>query len=188
VHVAKKETNPKKEQDAIPGWFSDTAGGEYELGFDNTEKHSGSRSAYLKSLVAKPNPECFGNLCQWFAADEYRGRHLKMSAWVKTKLDRGSAQLWVRVDGEGHGSSKRDCFDNMGDRPIEGTTDWKNYSVVVDVPETSTEIYLGCMLIGTGKIWVDDVTVEAVNKNVPLTGNFTRKTQPANLNFEETHG
>jgi hypothetical protein len=107
---------------------------------------------------------------------------------MRPSTETGSAQLWVRVDGEGHGNAKRDCFDNMDDRPAKGDSDWKQYSVVVDVPETSSFIYFGCMLTGgTGKIWFDDVSIESVSKDIPLTGTFTNANlKPFNLNFEDT--
>jgi hypothetical protein len=181
----------KTKAEFVPGWFADTADGVFEIGIDEEEKHSGHASGYVQSL-RKPPAEKFGNLCQWFDADEYRGKHLKMTAWMKTKLDSGSARLWVRVDGD-WGSSRRDSFDNMDDRPIKGTNDWQPYSIVVDVPDSSTRIFFGAFLLGTGKIWLDDVTIEPVSKDVPVTGNFTsanakdaRKSQPINLRFDET--
>lgn len=189
--MAKKKQDP---EEVVPGWYCDTADGEYELGLDKTKQHSGTQSAYIKSIVAKPKKGRFGNLCQWMAADEYRGKHVQMTGWLKTKLDGGTAQLWVRVDGEGHGTMKKDCFDNMDDRPVKGVTDWQQYSVVVDVPATSIWIYFGCILVGTGKLWLDDVSIKSVSKKVPLTGQYTtarsskeetKKTSPRNLNFEK---
>lgn len=182
----KKRSKPTE---MVPGWYADNANEQFEIGLDSGVKHSGTNSAYIKSLVTGGKRKSFGNLMQWFDADEYRGQHFKMSAWVKTKLDSGTAQLWVRVDGRGHGDAMRDCFDNMGDRPIKGTTDWLHYSVVVDVPESSSRINIGCILCGTGEVWFDDVTIESVSKDVPLTGGFTnekapRKLQPSNLDFE----
>lgn len=186
-----KQSAKKEPTKIVPGWYADTAGDQYEVGLDRSEKHTGTQSAYIKRVDASPISGDFGNLCQWFDADKYRGNHLKMTAWVKTKIVRGTAHLWVRVDGEGHGNSKRNCFDNMGDRPIKGNTDWTGYEIVVDVPETSTEIYCGCFLMGNGQVWFDDVKIESVSKDVPLTGNFTtakdrskRKKSPKNLNFE----
>jgi hypothetical protein len=79
----------------------------------------------------------------------------------------------------------------MDDRPIRGASDWRQYSLVVDVPEKSTTIMFGLMLIGTGQIWLDDVSFAAVGKDVPLTGSYaaataeSKRQKPVNLNFEE---
>lgn len=175
-------------KELIPEWITSIDNGNFEVGIDKQEKHSGTSSAYLKSLTAKSKE--FGNLMQGFVPNNYLGKRLRITSWVKTKLTSGTAQLWARVDGEWKSDySKPGCFDNMDDRPIKGDTDWTKYTVVVDVPETSDHIWFGLMLIGTGQIWLDDVTVEAVAKDVPLTGNYTTlkgcgKKQPLNLGFE----
>ena len=189
THGLQKQCAQPWNEERIANWYPSTAGGRFKIGLDSSEKHSGKSSAYIESVAGKIPPDKFGNLTQWFKARDYRGKHLRMSAWVKTKLDPGTtAQLWVRVDGKGHGDSRRDCFDNMDERPIVGTTDWNVYEIVVDVPKTSTDVVFGCMLLGTGKLWLDDVRVESVSKEVPLTGTYTtaaeRRYQPSNLDFE----
>lgn len=110
-----------------------------------------------------------------------------MTAWVKTALTSGTAQLWLRVDDKSESETSRPgTFDNMDDRPIKGSTSWTKYNLVVDVPDPSSSIVFGLMLIGTGEIWLDDVTFEEVSKDIPLTGsNSGQKKRPVNLNFEE---
>lgn len=177
-----------EDKEQIPGWITYTDKGNFEVGIDKQEKHSGTTSAYLKSITS--NSKEFGNLMQTFVPKTYLGKRLRMTAWVKTKLTSGTAQLWVRVDGERNSdSTKPGCFDNMDDRPIKGDTGWNKYSIVVDIPENSTHVWFGLMLIGTGQIWLDDVTVESVGKDVPLTGKYTtstspKKEEPLNLGFE----
>lgn len=179
----------KNSEDAIDEWYGYTAKGAFEFGLDKTTKHSGTNSAYVKSVV--PKSKEFGNLQQAFVPNNYLGKRLRMSGWVKTKLTSGTAQLWIRVDGEwNNDATKPGTFDNMDDRPIKGTTDWTPYSLVVDVPETANHVAFGLMLIGTGKIWLDDVSFETVSKDVPLSGKYTTltgcgKKEPANLNFEK---
>jgi hypothetical protein len=83
------------------------------------------------------------------------------------------------------------AFDNMQSRPIKGTTDWKRYDVVLDVPQAATGIFLGILLDGQGTVWLSDVKFEVVGVEVPATGSaftaFTALTadHPTNLNFEE---
>jgi hypothetical protein len=36
-------------------------------------------------------------------------------------------------------------FDNMSDHAVKGTTDWKMYSVVLDVPDDAKNIFLGAL-------------------------------------------
>jgi hypothetical protein len=47
---------------------------------------------------------------------------------------------WMRIDGE----QRLLAFDNMSDRAVSGTADWKMYSVVVDVAIDAKNIFLGC--------------------------------------------
>jgi hypothetical protein len=170
-------------RDTIHGWNTETRGGQFEIGVDTSEKHSGTRSAFLKSII--PVPRGFGDLSQRFQASDYLGKRLRMSAWVKTKITSGWAALWLRIDGDWT-DTKPGCFDNMYDRPITGATEWTRYSLVVDVPEKSKYVVFGCFLNGIGQVWVDDVSFDAVSTNVPLTGPYAvdRRT-PINLNFEE---
>ena len=59
----------------------------------------------------------------------------------------------------------------MGDRQIKGTNDWKQYEVVLDVPQEGTaQVFFGAMLVGKGQMWVDDFKIEAVDKTVKTTG------------------
>ena len=97
---------PKPDKPKFVGWFPSATATDYEAGIDTNEKHSGTRCAYLKSLV--PKPKQFGNLTQAFAPDKYFGKRLRMSAWVKTELkNQGKAQLWLRIDNADE--SKRSC-------------------------------------------------------------------------------
>ena len=149
------------------GWGKAASnGGEYDVGIDRDVTHAGKAAAYVKPVVAKPAPEFFGNLMQSFRADDYRGKRVRLSAFVKTHKVPDSSMLWMRVDG----ATRRTLgFDNMQNRPLKGTADWKKYEIVLDVPEASVGIAFGVMLIGKGQVWVDDLALSLVGKDVPTT-------------------
>jgi hypothetical protein len=47
-----------------------------------------------------------------------------------------------------------------------GTSDWTKYEIVLKVPKKATHITFGVLLAnGPGKLWFDDITIEAVSKN-----------------------
>ena len=81
------------------------------------------------------------------------------------------------------------AFDNMQNRPNQGTQPWKQFDVVLDVPEDATGVFFGILLSGTGEVWMNDVSLEAVGKDVPVTTLApqapTLRTRPANLKFTE---
>jgi hypothetical protein len=111
-----------------------------------------------------------------------------MSGYVKSENVVSWAGLWLRVDQSG--SQQSLSFDNMQSRPIKGTTAWKKYEIVLDVPSTASMIAFGALLDGTGQIWFDSITFEIVSTSVPttdITKSISSWTQsnPTNLDFEK---
>ena len=51
-------------------------------------------------------------------------------------------------------------IDEMEDRPIQGTQDWKRYEVVVSIPKESEFITFGMLLYGRGQVWLEDMHLE----------------------------
>ena len=70
------------------------------------------------------------------------------------------------------------AFDNMGNRKIEGTTQWTKYSVVLDVPEDAAAIAFGLLMAGKGQVWVDDLAFDVVGPDVASTA---LETEPQEL-------
>ena len=166
------------------GWsFDAPRKAEFEVGLDKNIAHSGTQSAYMCSKVKNPKP--FAYLMQCFNPHEYLGKRLRMSAWVKTKSVESACQLWIRVDVEGRSTNRTGvCHDNMADRPIQGSTDWTQYDLVVDVPKKSYNIDFGLMLLSSGEAWLDDITFESVSNDVPLTSPNSMSSAQ-NLDFED---
>lgn len=164
------------------GWFA--AGShphQYEMTSDQTVTHGGKASASLKSTVKDAGG--FGTLMQEMDAKAYRGKRLRMSSYARAADVADWAGFWMRVDGP---NGKMLGFDNMQGRPIKGTSDWKRYEIVLDVPEPSEQIAFGILLSGTGQVWMDDVEFETVGKDVPTTGANPKapSSGPRNLDFE----
>ena len=127
------------------------------------ETHRGAASLLIEwSQEGSPkNPRSFG---QSLTATPYLGKRIRLTAYASSQ-NLSRAGLWMSVDG----SQKRRPFDNMMNRPIRGTTDWQAYSIVLDVPEDATSIVIGGLMIGRGKLWLDDFALEAVGPDVALT-------------------
>jgi erythromycin esterase len=174
------------------GWIGPKKGAsDYESVLDQQIKHGGTSSACVKSVADQP--KIFGNLMQAFAADNFRGKRVRMSAFVKSENVEKLAGLWMRIDGQEYGTL---AFDNMMTRPITGTSDWKQYDIVLDLPEESADISFGILLSGKGKVWVDDFKFDVVSNDVMTTAieapkqkrqgkpNPNLPKQPQNLDFE----
>lgn len=164
-------------------WFiAGSAPQDYEISVDAAIAHGGRASGAIQSR-ASAVASGFGTLAQVFRADAYRGQRLRLSGYLKAEQVGGSAGLWMRID-DAHNAML--SFDNMQDRPIRGTRDWAQYEIVLDVPENSKGITFGVLLYGSGKVWIDDVLIEAVGADVPTTDLFAvRQPQPLNLGFED---
>jgi hypothetical protein len=156
-----------------PGWIvAGSAPSDYEFGTD-TSASDGSKAAFVKAKPAAA-AEGFGTLMQYIAADDYRGGRWKLTARMRTK-DAVRAQMWMRVDGP---DRKPQSFDNMGNRPVSGDSEWKVYEIVLDVPTDAAGIAFGFFLSGGGQVWADDFKLERAPANASVTSPAVGQSQP----------
>lgn len=167
----------------IDGWF--LAGSHpksYAIGLDTAVYKTASSSAFLEST--DKNIEGFGTLMQTSSADEYLGKRIKMTAYIKSDNVSGWAGMWLRVDSKE--TRKSLSFDNMQDRPIKGDNDWTKCEIILDVPEESGTLNFGVLLSGTGKVWFDNIAFVVVDKSkTKPTREFMMNKKPSNLDFGE---
>lgn len=158
---------------------------EFAIGKDRSEHHGGRACGVIRSVSENDSGwRAFG---QYFQATDYRGKRIRLKGYLKTKGVTGSAGIWMRVDA----FDRQAAFDNMERRPVTGTTDWKQYSVVLDVPPDAAAIFIGALMSGAGTTWLDDFKFEVVDPaKVATTGgwlgpNYQKDpVKPQNLSFE----
>lgn len=181
--------------DLPTGWFS--AGDKpksYEMGIDRIAGQDSKNAGSIKSI--ENNIEGFGTLMQDFLPNKYLGKRIRLTGMLKTKDVSNWAGLWLRIDTKT--PIKAVVFDNMHDRKndqsVKGTTDWKKYEIILDVPFNASNIAFGALLSGTGQIWFDNLNFEIVTPNIPTTGiemetksstYSSPKNEPFNLDFEK---
>ncbi len=136
---------------------------DYRAGTDNKVFNRGSSSAYLASQSTLSSG--FVTLMQSIKSDSYIGKRIRFSSYVKTESVKQYSVLWLRIDGAGFMIE----IDNMMMRRIQGTADWQKYDIVMDVPTDSLNLAYGLILSGSGQVWSDDLKIEVVDSNVPLT-------------------
>lgn len=174
-----EETAPPK------GWFpAGNAIAKFTMNVDHAMMRSGKPSAMVSSTEAAD--EDAGTLMQVITAQKFLGKRLRISGYVKTKDVKNWAGIWMRVN-----SDKPEeplGFDNMMNRPLKGTLDWKECAVVLDIPPTAKAISYGLLLNGQGQVWLNGCKVEVVGKEVPITGGEEKKpempSEPENLDFK----
>ena len=125
---------------------------DYKLKVDSIEKHSGEKSLSIE-LIGTNIDKSFG-ACGYSIPAIYKGNQIELRAYMKLQnVENGQVGLMLRIDGP-NGSLK---FDNMMEKNIHGTSDWTSYSIVLPLPENAKKIFIGPILQGIGKLWIDDV-------------------------------
>lgn len=164
---------------------------QYHIAPDTSIKHGGSQSLRITAVGA--HPTMFASAAQVINAGPYRGKRVRLTAWVRTR-GAGSARVWLRVDGRTMSS----VLDNMDDRPVAGDSEWTRVELVHSIAREADVILIGAMLGGAGSMWVDDFELIEVETNVQFTPFKTLLARPApysapildfptNLGFEPGH-
>lgn len=140
------------------GWKKLTSS--YIITKDSAEKHSGKYSISIQSIKVDENQA--GVAALHFPA-EYAGKMIQLSGYLKlSNVTDGHAGLFLRIDGE-----RTVLGANIMQREnMKGTKDWASYSVKLPMPENAKTIYVGAGLWGTGQIWLDDLKVSIVGKDL----------------------
>ena len=165
------------------GWQSSGTGPKgYTVGYDVSRQSAGrqasgreERSAYIASNVTEPLGAA--SLTQAIRADDFRGRRVRLSGFVRQSSGAGnSATLFLRVEGNGTvlGTDRRS---GTTAPDTIGGSGWIRHQIVVDVPTYSTGLRFGFVKDGSGEAWLRDVRLELVDTATPLTGVVL----PANL-------
>jgi hypothetical protein len=147
-------------------WFSPSASVQsgYSAVLTSDHPKSGKLCVLIKGET-QAEQYGFGNLMQSFDATPYRLKRVRFRAAVRTEVPDfyGRVQLWLRVD---RLNRLMGFFDNMGDRPITNSSEWRYFEIIGDIDQDAEKINIGLMLIGIGKAWLDDVSFEVVGDAV----------------------
>ena len=153
-----------------PGWKTTaTAADGFRVATDAVRRPDGKGFAGVTIQGSGDVKAGGGVLQQSIRADAFRGKHVKLSGWMKTAIDTSSgtkAMLWIRVDASDGAISS----DFMTDRPVRDTRGWSAYDLVLDVPKDAIGITFGAILTGPGQLWVDDLLLQPVDASVAVTG------------------
>jgi hypothetical protein len=138
-----------------PGWFVLDAVQDTEY---LAEWHANCRDDAPCAVLAGPATATAGNLgslLQDFDAAPFRGKRVKLRAWIK--LEAGAlgdkAHMLLRVNWPNAGTGSPDSMD---DRPIE-SSEWKSYEIRGVVAPDAASIRIGVALYGRGRVSVSGV-------------------------------
>jgi pimeloyl-ACP methyl ester carboxylesterase len=152
----------------------------YDVSLDSTIRRSGLHSLLISSIDTAISPQYAG--VGYLLPARYSGNEVTVKGWMKTENMKGSLALMLGVyDADGNTLQ----FENLQDKRIKGSKEWKQYSVILPLSAEAQKIHIGPILIGKGKLWIDDIEVfidgvpvqEAklkpnFNPNPPLNPNY----------------
>ncbi|MGN6533569.1 MAG: hypothetical protein ACTHK0_17640, partial [Ginsengibacter sp.] len=122
---------------------------DYLISLDSTVAQSGKYAAVIEYNGDNPDYKAIS----YSIPAIYQGKEIKLTGYLKTQDVTGKAGLWMRID-------PSVAFDNMENRAVKGTKDWTKYEITLDLESSKAKtIVVGGLLIGKGKIWVDDLQI-----------------------------
>ncbi|HWM94786.1 MAG TPA: S41 family peptidase [Thermoanaerobaculia bacterium] len=131
------------------------------------------RKVFSSERIDDRNPS-FGTLAVAMPAKPYQGNHVSLTAWVRSDVEGdGRVQLGLRVIRPG---DKPGFFDNMADRPIFDTP-WRKVKIEGEVAVDAERIVILLVLNGPGKVWLDEVELDAPPIIEPLRNSGARGPQ-----------
>jgi len=142
--------------DAPAGWGGGPPGTVF---VDHKLFHSGQYSARLERRP--DSASSFSTLTKSIPMD-FAGTTLELRGFLRTEDASDFVGLWMREDGE----SSALAFDNMRAQHLNGTTEWKEYSITLPIHPEARALFFGVLLVGTGKAWADDLQLLVDGKPV----------------------
>ncbi len=151
----------------------------YVIALDSINKKNGKYSATIEFKDGAPDFKAWA----FTLPDNYSGKRITLTGYIKTEnVTDGYAGLWMRID-------PSIAFDNMNENGVKGTTDWTKYEITLEMnPEKTKQIVIGGLLVGKGKMWLDNFTVSIGGKDIENLKPFVRKLYPAEKDKEFDKG
>ncbi len=129
----------------------------YDVGLDSREAHDGKASLRFAFQEAG----AFGVSVLSIPVGGTRSKEATLGGWIKTEaVERGFAGFWMRIDAA---DGTQLALENMQATNIHGTTPWRRYEISLKVPDQAARIVFGGLLTGSGKAWVDDLSITAAD-------------------------
>jgi C-terminal processing protease CtpA/Prc len=156
------------------GWSS-FGNEKYLIEIDSTIVHGGKNSLSITNTSDLIDYRAWS----FSLPNNYYGKKIKLSGYLKTEnVSDGFASLWLRID-------PSIAFDNMAERNLKGTNDWQKFEITLNMePDNTEQIVFGGLLIGKGKVWIDDLEIVIDNSKVQDLKPYERNKYPADLDKE----
>jgi hypothetical protein len=165
----------------MPGWNQGYMYGEYKLYIDSLSPHSGKYAGGFRTGRSKKEDDAvfFYN----FPVELLEATRVRFSVWIRTEELDGIATIGVY---SGRPDSAKRIVHRLWN--TQGTTDWTQHSIEMDISEGATYASFAIGYVGSGALVVDDLSYKRVSK-LERSKAFVDKAsyfaEPMNLGFEE---
>ncbi len=153
--------------DEIPGWPVYNEGRVFQGGLDYVVVHGGVAS-YCMRANSNWTVQLAGVVAQHIKADNYRGKRIRLSAYLKTA---GAVDVGRR--------------DDRADKILSGNSDWVQHTLLLDVPADCVSIDFGFVIL-KGTVWMDDVALDVVSREIPVTPHNRNGSPRTDAEYEQS--
>ena len=161
-----------RDSDPLRGAFFSGDVGKYQAVYDQAEREPETKQQVLSfGSTTGTSGTWMSNGPTSLRLDQLRGKRVRFSAEIRTADVAIGCGLWLGTQAfvGDTDAFEQPSFDNMDTRLITGTTSWKMYATVVDVPIHVSAVRLGLRMKGTGSMWARKLLLEEVGTDVPST-------------------
>lgn len=112
---------------------------------------------YMHSIQ---NIEGYGVAFCFLNDNLYLGKRIKLSGMIKNRSIEEYVHLWIR------GEKSNDLWEikSLECHPEEKEGGWKEYSIIVDIPNDIKRLSVGLTLKGEGHIWFHSMKIEIIKE------------------------
>jgi erythromycin esterase len=137
---------------------------DFQIATSDERPFSGKRCVVISRMPGKHYGESDGSFGQRLDATAYRGKRIRLRAAARAQLAGAGNLSWLRLSilRKGFGPQAT-AFDSRDKYPIT-SAEWRMYEIVADVPDDADSIFYGLALVGDGRVWLDAVSVETIDK------------------------
>lgn len=138
------------------GWIADQSNTAF---IDDKVVHGGKYSARIERNSASLGT---GSTLITQIPLDFAGKTLEWRGFLRTENANGVVAIFLREDGE----LPNIAFATSQGLGVSGTTGWKEYSITLPVEFEAKKLVFGFFLLGTGKVWADDMRLLVDGKPV----------------------
>lgn len=171
----------EQNEDGFPSMWQPIMNSGAEIYTDSSVVKNGNYSLVIENEGGESNFTAISMVLP----ENYQGEFIRLSGFIKTEnVEDGHAGLWMRID-------PQIAFDNMSEAGVTGTTNWKEYEIILPLnPADTDQIVIGGLLTGKGKMWMDEIRVSVDGKDLdsPELEVYHRELLPAEMDDEFEDG